>query len=146
MSAAKHRKNAKRHALKRAQERFDAGPELLKELRRRFKRQIKRDERVKAVRGGRTFSTFMNDEEFLVVFRGADRIKAHIYIDGTWLTAVYDKRLNVIVTVYSSKERGGEIQHEQEKVHAQEGGQRRRLLADKGAVSLQAAPASKGAP
>ena len=145
MSAAKHRKNAKRHALKRAQERFDAGPELLKELRRRFKRQIKRDERVKAVRGGRTFSTFMNDEEFLVVFRGADRIKAHIYIDGTWLTAVYDKRLNVIVTVYSSQRKGGDSSVEEE-VHAQEEGQRRRLLADKGAVSLQAAPASKGAP
>lgn len=95
-----HRKAAQRHALKRARERFDAGPELIKALRRVFKQ---RHNRVAVVRDGRKI--IETDPNYVHLGAYPDgRVEAIITLEGVRYRAIYNTRLKAIVTVIPTKQ------------------------------------------
>lgn len=124
MSAKTHKRACKIHALRRAKERFDAGPELLKALRREFK---KRHKRTVDFRDGRKIVTHVG-QEFVMLGEYPDgRQEAVIMLDGQRYRAVYNARLNVMVTVMpmgsATNPKGGDSRGEEnlEKKQGQEG-------------------------
>jgi hypothetical protein len=94
-----HRANAVRHAEKRARERFDAGPELVREIKRMFKRD--RRTKIVACRGGRRIFEHANNDDFCVLRDHGNRVVARVRVDGELFEAVYDYRLKAVVTIFA---------------------------------------------
>lgn len=111
MSQSFHRHNAAIHAERRVAERFNAGPELVKEIKRIFKKRG--TGRVLGTREGHLYKA--GNDEFLLIAHQQNRCKALVFAQGRWFVAVYDKRLKELVTVFPKKEEGGDCDAQDEK-------------------------------